>query len=106
MALGDPLGFIKNCVANRRVYWTYHVNMRMRERFIARSMVSGSVNSYKIIESYPEDKYLPSYLVRAESDGTVFHVLFAVDETNSNVRVITAYLPDKNLWDKEMGKRL
>ena len=29
----DPLGFIRRCVGERRVYWSYHVNMRMRDRW-------------------------------------------------------------------------
>ena len=58
----DPLAFIRKCVKERRVYWTYHVNMRMRERTISRQAILESISSYEIIEASSEDKYLPSYL--------------------------------------------
>ena len=75
----DPLEFIKQCVTDRKILWTYHVNMRMKKRSIARQLILESKSSYEIIEAYPEDKYLPSYLVYAQHGKTVFHVLFAVE---------------------------
>ena len=72
----DPLHFIQACVANRRVLWTYHVNMRFKGRFIPRKAILDAVGSYEIVEAYPQDKYLPSYLVPARSAGEAFHVLF------------------------------
>lgn len=56
-----------------------------------------AVATYEIIESYPEDKYLPSYLVYVQHQKVVFHILFAVDVVEKNVRVITAYFPKKTL---------
>lgn len=101
----QALQFIRQCVEQRRVYWTYHVNMRMENRFISRRMVLNSSKSYEIIESYPADKYLPSHLVWAMQGSTVFHVLFAVDVSDNNVRVVTAYRPDKAKWSDDMKKR-
>jgi hypothetical protein len=43
--------------------WTYHVNMRLQGRFISREEILDSVSEYQIIEEYPADKYLPSYLI-------------------------------------------
>ena len=68
----DPLSFIKDCISNGRVLWTYHVNMRMKDRFISRPMIIESVEAYEIIESYPEDKYLPSYLVYSQYEGIIW----------------------------------
>ena len=76
---GDPLRFIQQCVRDRRVYWTYHVNMRMRERSVSRQAILESAQDYGIIESYPEDKNLPSYLVYSRYQDIAFHVLFAAD---------------------------
>jgi hypothetical protein len=75
----DPLGFIKKCVKERRVFWTYHVNMRMKDRSIPRWIILESVSDYEIIEEYPKDKYLPTYLVYSRHQNTVFHILFATD---------------------------
>jgi hypothetical protein len=35
----------------------------MRGRFISREAIVNSFKNYEIIEEYPDDKYLPSYLV-------------------------------------------
>lgn len=101
----DPLRFIQECVRNRRVLWTYHVNMRLEGRFIPREAVLGSVESYEIIEAYPEGKYLPSYLVLGRSASEAFHVLFAADLDGDNVRVVTAYRPSEGEWEDDLKTR-
>ena len=85
--------------------WTYHVNMRLQGRFIRRESVLDAVESYEIIESYPGDKYLPSYLVLARSAGDPFHVLFAADLEEGNVRVVTAYRPSEEEWQDDWKTR-
>lgn len=102
----NPLQFIRECVRAKKIYWTYHVNMRLKERMINRDMVLQSIEFYEIIESYPDDRYLPSYLVYTCISSTVLHILFAVDINNDNVRVITAYVPDPGQWDNTMKRRL
>jgi hypothetical protein len=59
--------------------------MRLSGRYISRDEVFEATESYEIIESYPEDKYLPSYLVWARSAQGPFHVLFAADVDGDNV---------------------
>ena len=101
----DVLGFIQQCVRERRVYWTYHVNMRLAGRHISRDEIFGAVDTYEIIESYPDDKYLPSYLIFATTEGATFHVLFAADVEGDNVRVVTAYRPSPNEWETDLKTR-
>lgn len=76
---GYPIAFIEDCVRRRKILWTYHVNMRLAERFIPREFILAAAGTYELVEAYPDDKYLPSYLVLAHHDGDYFHVLFAVD---------------------------
>ncbi len=102
----DILNFIKNCVTQRKILWTYHVNMRLKERFISREDIISSVNSYEIIEEYPDDRYLPGYLVYAQKNTTIVHILFGVDLKNDFVVIITTYKPTTEKWDKELKKRL
>ena len=69
--------------------------MRLKERNL-RAEIAG-VRGYfipEIIESYPEDRYLPSFLVRGEAEGVVFHAHIATDVNDENVRIITMYLPE------------
>lgn len=101
----DPLGFIQQCVKQRSIRWTYHVNMRLQGRSISREAILASCASYEIVEAYPEDKYLPSYLVFATYQGNVFHVLFATDVAEDHVRVVTAYVPDPDEWEQDLKKR-
>ena len=76
--------------------------MRLGPRHISRDEILAAVNSYQLIESYPEDKYLPSYLILA---GPSFHVLFATDIEENNVRVVTAYRPDPREWHPGLTMR-
>ena len=96
------LAFIRRCVREGQLLWTYHVNMRLRQRDIARRMVTESVDSYRIVEHYPQSqvsRYLPSYLIYAEHNGKAIHILFAVDTEGDTVRVITVYRPDPSEWE-------
>ena len=101
----DPLAFIRKCIAEYRVFWTYHVNMKMRKRYIPRRAILESVASYEIIESYSEDKYLPSYLVYSRHEDRACHALFAVDVSAQNVRVVTAYYPAPEKWSEDLKRR-
>ncbi|MBI2267537.1 MAG: DUF4258 domain-containing protein [Armatimonadetes bacterium] len=100
-----PKEFICRCIKERKIQWTYHVNMRMRGRFISREAILEAVDSYEVIEAYPEDKYFPSYLVCARRLDVVFHVLFAVDVPGDSVRVVTAYPPDPEEWETDLTTR-
>ena len=101
----DPLAFIRNCVKLRNIKWTYHVNMRMKGRSISRQVILNSFEEYEIIEEYPKDKYLPSYLVYSRYQNKEFHILFAVDIEDDNVRVVTAYYPDLEEWKEDFKTR-
>ncbi len=76
--------------------------MRLSDRFITRDEILDAVDGYAIIESYPEDKYLPSYLVLA---AVSFHVQFATDVAGDNVRIVTAYRPDPDEWESDLKTR-
>ncbi|MBI4223629.1 MAG: DUF4258 domain-containing protein [Deltaproteobacteria bacterium] len=101
----DILQFIKLCVKQRKILWTHHVNMRLKDRFIARNTLLSSVGSYEIIEEYAQDKYLPSYLVFAKHNDDVLHIQVAVDRDNENIRIVTAYKPTLYKWEEGFRKR-
>lgn len=101
----DPLEFIRGCIQEGKIFWTYHVNMRLQGRHIPREAILDAIGSFEILESNPEDKYLPSYLVYAEIDGWAFHVLFATDVPGHNVRVVTAYRPNPAEWSEDLKRR-
>ena len=79
--------------------------MRLKGRFIPREAAFDAVESYEIIEAYPADNYLPSYLLLGKAGGGAFPILFAVDLEGSNVRVVTAYRPSKGDWEDDLKTR-
>lgn len=101
----DPLEFIQRCLRERKVYWTYHVNMRLAGRHISRDEVLQAVEGYSIVEAYPDDKYLPSYLLLGKAAGDPFHALFAADVEGDNIRVVTAYHPSLDEWAADLRTR-
>ena len=62
-------------------------------------MLLKGADSLEIIEAYPDDKYLPSFLVRGEFEGRVFHAQIATDVEARNVRIVTMYIPVPEEWD-------
>ena len=101
----DILEFIKSCVKHRNIRWSYHVNMRLRGRFIRRENILSSIDTYEIIEEYPEDKYLPSYLIYAKYEAQIIHIQIATDIENNNIRIVTAYKPTLEKWEKDFKTR-
>ncbi|HEV2055963.1 MAG TPA: DUF4258 domain-containing protein [Methylomirabilota bacterium] len=74
-------------------------------RFIPREVILAAVDTYELVEAYPDDKYLPSYLVLARHGSEAFHVLFAADVEGDNVRVVTSYRPDSQEWQADLKNR-
>jgi len=101
----DPLVFIRRCVKERKVFWTYHVNMRLKHRFIGREAILRSHSSYEFLEEYQEDKYFPSYLVRSAYGNDIIHIVFAADREADNVRIVTAYFPNPAEWERDFRTR-
>ena len=79
--------------------------MRLGVRPIFREAIFGAVDSFEIIEEYPDDKYFPSYLIRAAHREVIFHVQIATDVVLNNIRIVTAYKPDPGKWDPEFRTR-
>ncbi len=63
-------------------------------------MLVAAVDSFEVIESYPDDKYLPSFLIRGEAGSAIFHAQIATDVQDNNVRVVTMYTPEPDEWDE------
>ena len=74
--------------------------MRLQERRLTGDLLRRAGATLEIIEEYPHDKYLPSFLLRGEVPEFVFHALVATDVEGDNIRVVTMYLPDPGQWDE------
>ena len=76
--------------------------MRLIGRYISRESIVSAVDTFELVEAYPDDKYLPSYLLLGRAGADAFHVLFAADVEDDNVRVVTAYRPDAAEWQDDL----
>jgi hypothetical protein len=74
-------------------------NVRLKQRRLGSEILIKGAASLEIIESYPDDKYLPSFLLRGEFETSVFRVQIAADVQAGNVRIVTIYIPDPEEWD-------
>ena len=79
--------------------------MRLQQRGLDAETLGNAIASLEIIEAYPDDKYLPSFLLRGEHKGAVFHAQIATDVEGDNIRVVTMYTPDPDEWDERLRKR-
>jgi hypothetical protein len=75
--------------------------MRLAQRDLTREVFYDAVGTFEIIESYPDDKYLPSFLLRGEIERRVFHVHVATDMAGDNIRVVTMYTPSSVEWSND-----
>ena len=79
--------------------------MRLHQRGLTAATLHETMDSLEIIEAYPEDKYLPSFLLSDRSGETVFHAQIATDVEGENIRVVTMYIPDPDEWDEGFRSR-
>ena len=93
---GDPIRFIQDCIRRGRVFWAYHVNMRLAGRFITRESIFAAVDTFEVVDAY---------LLLGRTGADAFHVLVAADVEGDNVRVVTAYRPDAAEWRDDLRTR-
>ena len=79
--------------------------MRLEQRSLRSKMLLEAAETLEIIEAYPDDKYLPSFLVRGEFEGRVFHAQIAADVEGRNVRIVTMSVPVSEEWESEFRIR-
>ena len=101
----DTLSFIKKCIRHRRIIWTNHVDIRLKERLISRHNILSSVAEYEIIDEYPDNIFLPSYLIYSKMGNKVFHILINVDFQNELITIVTSYQPTQDRWERDYRTR-
>jgi hypothetical protein len=101
----DSSRVLKSCIREGRVFWTYHVNMRLKGHYITCDQIFGAIDTFEIIEDYPDDKYLPSCLVWSMAGDDIIHVHMALDRVKRNVRIITSYWPTVDKWTTNFKTR-
>jgi len=87
------------------IFFSGHAIRQMFNRGIAKNDVVEVVNNGQIIIDYPEDRPFPSYLILGFVDNKPIHVVFAFEQENKTGIVITAYIPDSQLWADDFRSR-
>jgi hypothetical protein len=87
------------------ILFSGHSIQRMFERGINPEDVEISIKLGEIIAEYNEDVPFPSRLILNFINGVPLHIVAAHDEENNTIFIITAYIPDSNIWDETFKTR-
>ncbi len=80
-----------------------HAVRRMFERGVSQQEVLQVIEAGESVAGYPDDQPYPSELLLGFSGDKPIHVVIAYNE--ANCIVITAYIPDSNLWNDDFRTR-
>jgi len=78
----------------------------MLERSIDGKEISYVLKTGKVIKSYDNDKPYPSKLILGFIESKPVHIVFALNEEDKEIIVITVYEPDPLKWDSKFERRL
>lgn len=78
----------------------------MEQRGISVDAVYLAANVGEAIEVYPDDTPHPSELILEWVGDMPLHVVLAYDESADEFIVVTAYYPDRDLWQSNFRERI
>ena len=87
------------------ILFTRHAVQRMFERKLSRDGVKSIVLEGEIIQSYPNDKPFPSYLILGYHNRNALHVVVGKNEESSECIVVTVYRPNTEKWSDDFKRR-
>jgi predicted ThiF/HesA family dinucleotide-utilizing enzyme len=97
---------INECLKQGNVHFKKHALIRIVERKISIQDVEEALLNCDVIESYFDDKPLPSYLVIGYGKNRrSLHIVVALDNVERHIWIITVYEPDETKWSDQMTKR-
>ena len=104
--MSEISAFINEYLNKGNINFKKHALVRIVERKISIQEVEEALSNCSIIESYSEDKPLPSYLVIGfTKNERPLHILVALDKIEGYIWIITVYEPDQTIWSNQMTKR-
>ncbi len=89
----------------QNLVFSRHAIQQMFLRRISQKEVKAVVAYGEVIEENPHDTPFPSYLLFDFVKGRPIHVVFSYDESADTGYVVTAYIPDINLWQDDFRAR-
>ncbi|MBD2565066.1 MULTISPECIES: DUF4258 domain-containing protein [Nostoc] len=82
----------------QNLVFSRHAIQQMFYRRISQKDVKTAISYGEVIEENPDDTPYPSYLILDFIEGKPIHVVFSYDEATDTGYVVTAYIPDTNIW--------
>jgi len=96
---------IQSLVSQRKIVWTEHIAIRLRERGIKRADLIECIENGGIIEQYPDDSPFPSCLIFGRCRaGKPLHIVIGLNPSVACC-MITAYRPDLDNWQADFKTR-
>ena len=89
----------------RYVKYSGHAINQMFQRQISREEVRKVIDSGEVIKEYPDDKPYPSKLMLGFPQKKPVHVVLARDIITETCYIITAYVPNPELWTADFRKK-
>jgi hypothetical protein len=79
----------------------------MFERGIRINAIRSVIESGEVIGDYPDDKPFSSCLIFGLFEDRPIHIVIAIDAVSQKCYIITAYVPDLDIWNPDFRtKRL
>jgi len=85
--------------------FTRHAIQKMFERDISIAIVKQVVKNGEVIQSYPDDKPYPSFLMLCEINKRPIHIVLAKEDIDKKCIIVTAYEPAIELWSNGFRTR-
>lgn len=88
-----------------KLKFSTHAMQRMFSRHISPEDVRAVVERGETIATYPEDQPFPSSLRLGFVNERAVHVVIGYDVETDTGHIITAYIPNADLWQQDMKTR-
>ena len=88
------------------VKYSGHALTQMFNRKISKEDVRNVIDNGEVIKEYPDDKPYPSKLMLGFPNKRPVHVVLSYDTGNKTRYIITAYVPDPQLWNEDFKKKI
>jgi len=83
-----------------------HAIQKMFQRNVSKSEIDNVISKGQIIEEYPKDSPLPSFLLLGFNDNRPLHIVIAFNKSDYICIIVTVYEPDPNLWKDNFTRRI
>ncbi|WP_255777811.1 DUF4258 domain-containing protein [Mariniradius sediminis] len=89
----------------KNIKYAEHAVVQMFKRNISTFEIEHTISGGQIIKNYLDDKPYPSVLMIGVLDDKIIHVVVAHNSDKEECIVITAYLPDPEIWNKDFKSK-